>query len=137
MMTLPIRLSPGQDLRKAIELAVSAQGCEAAFVLSGIGSLAPAFIRFAGADQVQRIDGDVELLAMSGTVSRQGSHLHAALADPGGRVLGGHLGHGCIVRTTVELVLLLLREWTFSRKPDPLTGFNELAIEPRAPETGS
>ncbi|HBU19215.1 PPC domain-containing DNA-binding protein, partial [Hydrogenophaga sp.] len=51
MKTLPIRLTPGQDLREALEAAVRAQGCQAAFVLSGIGSLVDARIRFAGADE--------------------------------------------------------------------------------------
>lgn len=37
MKTLPIRLTPGQDLRQAIEAAVRSQNCCAAFVLSGIG----------------------------------------------------------------------------------------------------
>jgi len=48
MKTLPLRLTPGQDLREALEAAVRAQGCQAAFVLSGIGSLVDARIRFAG-----------------------------------------------------------------------------------------
>ena len=30
MQTLPIRLTPGQDLRQAIESAVRSQGCHAA-----------------------------------------------------------------------------------------------------------
>ena len=42
MQALPIRLTPGQDLRRAIEAVVRAQNCRAAFVLSGIGSLSDA-----------------------------------------------------------------------------------------------
>jgi predicted DNA-binding protein with PD1-like motif len=33
--------------------------------------------------------------------------------------MGGHVAHGCIVRTTAELVLLLLLEWSFEREFDP------------------
>ena len=36
MQTLPIRLTPGQDLRHALEAAVCSQNCRAAFVLSSI-----------------------------------------------------------------------------------------------------
>jgi len=54
MKTLPIRLTPGQDLRAALEAAVQAQNCRAAFVLSGIGSLSTAGIRLAGAAQPTR-----------------------------------------------------------------------------------
>ena len=53
MQTLPLRLLPGQDLRRALEAAVAERGCHAAFVLSGIGSLAPACVRFAGAPETQ------------------------------------------------------------------------------------
>jgi predicted DNA-binding protein with PD1-like motif len=35
MKTLPIRLTPGQDLRAALEAAVLAHHCRAAFVLGG------------------------------------------------------------------------------------------------------
>jgi predicted DNA-binding protein with PD1-like motif len=130
MTLLPIRLSPGQDLRVAIEEAVCSERADAAFALSGIGSLAPAFIRLAGGREAQLVDGDVELLALCGTIARKGrSHLHAVLADAQGRVVGGHIGRGCIVRTTVEALLLLLPEWSFTREFDPLTGFDELVID--------
>ena len=49
------------------------QGCRAAFVLSGIGSLADAGLRFAGADQPQRMTGATEILSLSGTVAINGS----------------------------------------------------------------
>lgn len=133
MKTLPIRLVPGQDLRLALEQTVRSQGCEAAFVLSGVGSLAPALLRLAGAQQAQRIEGDVELLTLSGTVAPDASHLHAALADADGRVFGGHLGRGCLVRTTAEVLLVLLGNWSFERTPDPATGFAELVVRQREP----
>ncbi|MDP2023627.1 MAG: DUF296 domain-containing protein, partial [Hydrogenophaga sp.] len=63
MKTFPIRLIPGQDLREALEAAVRAQGCQAAFVLSGVGSLVDARVRFAGADEPLCICGDSEILS--------------------------------------------------------------------------
>ncbi len=47
-----------------------------------------------------------------------------------GRVSGGHVSYGCIVRTTAEVLLLLLPEWSFSREPDSATGFAELVVRP-------
>jgi uncharacterized protein len=136
MKTLPIRLSPGQDLRLAIEAAVRSQNCRAAFVLSGIGSLSDAGLRFAGAEQPQRLTGDTEILSLSGTVAFDGlhssSHLHMALSTAIGEVLGGHVAPGCIVRTTAEVLLALLPEWEFSREPDALTGYDELVVRARA-----
>lgn len=136
MQTLPIRLSPGEDLRTAIEAAVRGANCRAAFVLSGIGSLSSAGLRFAGAEQPRRLTGDMEILSLSGTVAfngtgegaRSSSHLHMALSTATGEVLGGHVAPGCVVRTTAEVLLALLPEWEFSREPDEATGYQELEI---------
>jgi predicted DNA-binding protein with PD1-like motif len=103
----------------------------AAFVVSGIGSLRPAFIRLAGAEETLCVDGDVELLSLSGTIASNGSHLHLSVADAAGRVTGGHAAYGCIVRTTAELLLALLPAWHFSREADAATGYAELQIRPR------
>lgn len=135
MKTFPIRLTPGQDLRAALEAAVLSQNCRAAFVLSGIGSLSTAGIRLAGADQPTRLSGDMEILTLSGTVAANGgktsSHLHMALSTTTGQVLGGHVAPGCIVRTTAEVLLALLPDWQFSREPDAQTGYDELVARAR------
>jgi predicted DNA-binding protein with PD1-like motif len=131
MKTLPIRMSPGEDVRKALEAAVAARGGTAAFVLSGIGSLSTASIRFAGRAQAETRTGDLEILTLAGTVAGPESHVHASLADADGVVFGGHLGYGSIVRTTCEILLALLGEWDFSREHDTDTGYRELAIRPR------
>ena len=135
MKTFPIRLTPGQDLRTALEAAVHSQNCRAAFVLSGIGSLATAGIRFAGAAQPELLTGDMEILSLSGTVAVDGpkssSHLHIALSTSTGQVLGGHVAAGCIVRTTAEVLLALLPEWQFAREPDAATGYAELVVRAR------
>ncbi|MEJ8859481.1 PPC domain-containing DNA-binding protein [Variovorax robiniae] len=134
MRMLPVRLHPGDDLRRALEVVVAGEGAAAAFVLSGIGSLRPAMIRLAGAEEVTVIDADTELLTLSGTIAAQvvpgpgSSHLHLSVADAQGRVIGGHAGYGCIVRTTAEVLLALLPGWHFSREIDPVTGWAELAV---------
>jgi predicted DNA-binding protein with PD1-like motif len=124
----PLRLTPGQDLRGALEAAVAGQACRAAFVVSGIGSLRPACIRLAGAPEPLRLDGDTEILSLSGTIAINGSHLHISVARVDGTVLGGHAAYGCIVRTTAEVLLALLPEWQFTRAPDAATGYEELVI---------
>lgn len=120
------------DANAALEAAVQSQDCGAAFVLSGIGSLSNAGIRFAGADQPKRLTGDMEILCLSGSVAFDGvkssSHLHMALSTATGQVLGGHVAAGCIVRTTAEVLLALLPEWDFAREPDAATGHDELVV---------
>jgi predicted DNA-binding protein with PD1-like motif len=54
-----------------------------------------------------------------------------SLATAAGEVVGGHVMHGCIVRTTAEVLLGLLDEWEFSRELDELTGFAELVVSPK------
>lgn len=136
MKTFPIRLTPGQDLRAALEAAVQSQNCRAAFVLSGIGSLSTAGIRLAGADQLTRLTGCMEILTLSGTVVVDGgkasSHMHMAVSTATGQVLGGHVAPGCIVRTTAEVLLALLPDWQFSREPDFDTGYDELVVRVRS-----
>ena len=132
MKTLPLRLSPGVDLRAALDAALAATGFEAAFVASGIGSLREARVRFAGRDAPHHALGDLEILTLSGTLGVGGSHLHASLSDADGRVFGGHVAPGCIVRTTAEILLVLLDDVRFTREPDAATGYAELRIAPRS-----
>src|SRR2546429_9063691 len=89
MRTLAWRLLPGQDLRRALEAVVAERGCRAAFVLSGIGSLAPACVRFAGAEQTRTLDGATEILTLSGTIAVNGPHLPVSLAQANGEGVGG------------------------------------------------
>ena len=136
MKTLPIRLIPGQDLRAALEAAVREQGCQAAFVISGIGSLSDARIRFAGVDPAEVLGGDSEILSLCGTVGvdedgRSHSHLHMSVSTASGAVFGGHVVPGCRVRTTAEVLLGLLPDWVFTREADAATGFAELVVKAR------
>lgn len=127
---LPIRLSPGDDLRAALERTIIDRGVEAAFVVGGVGSLDGAHLRYAGMDGPERLTGDIEIVSLSGTLSAAGSHLHAVLSMPDGRVLGGHISPGCRVRTTAEVLLAVLPGYRFSRAVDAATGYAELVIRP-------
>lgn len=127
---LPLRLHPGDDLREALCATVAAHGCTAAFVLCGIGSLRAARIRPAGLPRALALDADLELLTLSGSIAANGAHLHLSVADAAGRVTGGHVAPGCIVRTTAEILLALLPGWHLERAHDPATGFAELDVAP-------
>jgi len=129
MQTLPLRLRPGDDLRGAVVAALLASGHKAGFVLQGIGSLSVAQLRYAGQPQATALHGDLEILTLAGSIAPDGAHLHMAVSDARGQVLGGHVGPGCVVRTTAELLLALLPERRFTREHDPLTGYPELKID--------
>jgi uncharacterized protein len=132
MEALPLRLSPGTDLRTALESVVATRSRHAVVLVSGIGSLDKARLRLAGATEPDTLHGDLEILTLAGTIALNGSHLHMSVANSEGRVIGGHVAYGCTVRTTAEVLLLLLPEWSFSRELDPTTGFAELVIRREA-----
>ena len=132
MKVVPLRLQPGNDLRQALETWMGEQQEQAGFVISAVGSLSVAQLRLAGASEATVIQGELEILSLSGTLSPDGAHLHIAVADRRGTVIGGHLCAGSLVRTTAELVIGLLPDWQFSRELDPATGYPELRITPQA-----
>jgi predicted DNA-binding protein with PD1-like motif len=128
-LMLPLRLVPGDDLRRSLEEAVRDVALAGAFVVSGIGSLRVAVLRYAGSQQSTRIEADLELLSLAGSVCGDGTHLHAVVADAHGRVLGGHLCPGSLVRTTAEILLMVMpAEQHLSRTHDAATGYSELVI---------
>ena len=131
MKVVPLRLQPGDDLRLALEAWMGAQQEQAVCVISAVGSLSLAQLRLAGASQATAIRGELEILTLSGTLSADGAHLHIAIANSRGGVIGGHLCASSLVRTTAELVIGLLPEWRFRRELDPVTGHAELRISPQ------
>jgi uncharacterized protein len=130
---LPLRFAAGTDLRAALAAILAEQNCEAGFVLQAIGSLSTARIRFAGKDTIDELHGDLEILTLAGSLSTDGVHLHISVSDAVGRVTGGHMGEGCIVRTTAEVLVGLLTGHRFTRAHDAQTGYPELVISERAP----
>ena len=130
-----LRLLPGDDLRLSLEGAFAglakAHGINAACIVSAVGSLSRAVLRYADKPSGSDINAPLELLMLSGTLSPDGAHLHASVADETGEVRGGHLMAGSIVRTTAEVVIALLPGWEFRRELDAATGFNELQARPR------
>ncbi len=133
MQTWVLRLAPGVDLSEALREAGLENGWTAAFVLSGVGSLTGAALRFADQSETSPVAGPLELVSLSGTLSIDGPHLHASVSDARGHVLGGHLRPGSTVRTTAEVLVAVLPDVVFRRHPDPRTGYRELVVEQREP----
>lgn len=128
LRVVSLRLAPGEDLRAHLEAVTAARGLTAGCVIAAVGSLSKAFIRLADDLAPSEFDGPFEIVSLSGTLSPDGPHLHIAVADANGIVIGGHLGMGSIVHTTVELVIGELGGLTFAREPDSRTGYRELVI---------
>ncbi len=129
--TYAIRLLPGQDLKREIDALVRSEKWDAACILTGVGSLDRAAIRFADAEVAEILEGPLEIVSLGGTLSQDGSHLHISVGDSAGVVSAGHLTEGAVIYTTAEVVLGVLPEWSFTRDLDPATGFVELSVRRR------
>lgn len=126
-----VRLAPGTDPRGELERYATAHGLRAAAVVSAVGSLDVAMIRMADEKQARKVEGPLEVVSLSGTISPDGAHLHISVSDRAGQTIGGHLSEGSMVRTTLEVVLVELTDLQFSRELDSETGYKELRIAPR------
>jgi uncharacterized protein len=123
------RLTQGNDLKASVLAYVKANSINAGSLLSCAGCLTTARIRLADESQSLTLDGPLEILTLSGTLTADHIHLHISVADKNGRVFGGHLMDGNIVSYTAEICLLSFTEQHFSREYDALTGFDELVVD--------
>lgn len=128
MKPIAIRLSGGDDLKRSIAKIAADNLIKAGCIINAVGSLEKAIIRLAGARKNIKLDKDLEIISLIGTVSTNGLHIHIAVSDEDGKVYGGDLRDGCIVRTTTELAIAKFDSLNFKREPDQKTGFDELVI---------
>ncbi|MGD1908078.1 MAG: PPC domain-containing DNA-binding protein [Leptolyngbyaceae cyanobacterium] len=128
MNALALRLSPGEDLKQALLNYCRGHSVDAACILSGIGSLRRGMIRFANQPEGTLLEEKLEIISLAGTVSQQGAHLHIAVSDQQGQVIGGHLMEGSLIYTTAEIMIGVIPYLIFKREFDPITGCQELHI---------
>jgi uncharacterized protein len=127
------RLRPGDDLLESIHSYASAHHLHAAVVLTAVGSLTHASIRYANQPDAAQSSGHFEIVSLVGTVEEGGEHLHLSLAAENGMMIGGHLMPGCKIYTTGEIALGELQGARFTREVDKEgSGWEELKIYPAA-----
>lgn len=133
MKTSALRLKPGSDVWRELVQIGSQGDLKAGAVVSLVGSLTQAAIRFADAPNATILQGPFEIVSATGTVSATGIHVHVSISDKAGTVLGGHLCEGSSVYTTAEVVVVdLSDEWNFERVEDSDTGYLELKVSARS-----
>ena len=126
-----IRMKPGEDLKLSLQNFVLSSKIEAGWIFSGVGSLTKYHLRFANQPQGKSSEGFFEIISLSGSLSMHGSHLHIAIADMQGNLIGGHLLDGCIIYTTAEIIIGETGTLVFTRERDNTTTWNELHIRNR------
>jgi len=129
MKQITKRLKSGEDLREEIVKLVRDNNVQAGVVISIVGGLSKANFRMGDGKTVNSWDESLEIVSGTGTVSQDNCHIHISASDIDGKVIGGHLKPGCIVKETVEIVLLAFEDVTYKREPDEDTGYDELVIK--------
>lgn len=131
MSIFPLRLLPEMDLREELEKIVVEHRWPSCWIITGMGSLSQVSLRFAGSSENRLLSGTWEICSLSGTLCIDGVHLHMVVSNENGQTIGGHVGHGNIIRTTAEVVLGFSASYKFSRSLDEKTGFAELVVQER------
>jgi predicted DNA-binding protein with PD1-like motif len=90
MRTIALRLRPGADLKGELLALPARERVQAGWVLTCVGSLSRVRLRLAGGAEYATWQGAFEIVALTGTLSPDGGHLHLAVADHQGRTVGGH-----------------------------------------------
>ena len=126
-----LRLLPQQEVLSALRDFIRLNGLRAAWISGCVGSLSDVAFRFAGREETTLLSGKFEVVSLIGTLEKGGEHLHLSIADENGQMTGGHVMEGCLVRTTLELVIGELSEISFSRQPCTHSGYDELFVTPR------
>ncbi|MCD9538821.1 PPC domain-containing DNA-binding protein [Photobacterium carnosum] len=122
------RLLKGDDLHHSLLEFIQLNKIQSGSLLTGVGCLSQAKIRLANEQKILHLDGPLEIISLSGTLTLKHVHIHISVADGEGRVYGGHLVSGCIVSYTAELCMIEYNNLNFKCEYDHQTGFDELVI---------
>ena len=128
LRTHAFRLKPGEDLKKEIEAFVQANHIHAGWIMTCVGSLTQAHLRFANQPAETKETGHFEIASLVGTVSINGSHLHMSVSDSRGKTIGGHLLDENTIYTTAEIVIGEGAQLIFTREKDRSTPWEELEV---------
>jgi hypothetical protein len=131
MKIFALRLKPNQDLKESLKNFVISNNIEAGFILTTVGSLKQATLRFANQNDSKVLQDKFEIVSLVGTLSTHGIHLHISISDKDGKTIGGHLEKGCLIYTTAEIVIGVSKDFIFVRTLDENTGYKELEIQPK------
>lgn len=125
-----LRLHPNQDLKQEIGAFAKANNIQAGYIITCVGSLKKANLRFANQPGPTTWEENFEIVSLVGTLGADsGVHLHISISDGMGKTIGGHLMDDNLIYTTAEIIIGEVLDVNFSRRLDSLTTYNELFIE--------
>lgn len=125
---IAVRLTKGDDLKLALQQLVSQHQIRAGSIASCVGCFSHLTLRLAGASETLQLNEPLEIVSVMGTLTPDHQHVHLSVSRVDGSVIGGHLMEGCLIDTTGELIIHKYETLSFSREPDPTTGYTELKV---------
>ena len=105
MQTHSLKLSPESDLKNSIK-EYSRLNNLYGYVLGVVGNLRKVCILCPGNQEINKFEGNLEIVSLNGNFHNGDIHLHLSFADNGCNVFGGHLEEGCIVKKGTDILLL-------------------------------
>jgi hypothetical protein len=126
-----LRLKPGQDLLTELKEFAKSRDLKAGSILSAVGSLTKVTLRYANQPKGTTREGHFEIVSLTGMISKDSLHLHAAVSDSSGNTIGGHLTGENLIYTTLEISIAEYEDYQFIREKDQTFGYDELVVKPK------
>ena len=104
-----LKLSPESDLINSIK-EYSLSNNLYGYVSGVVGNLRTVCIQCPGNQEINKFEGNLEIVSLNGHFNKGDVHLHLSFADEGCNVFGGHLEEGCIVKKGTDILLLSFEE---------------------------
>ena len=100
-----LKLSPESDLKNSI-LEYSFANNLYGYISGVVGNLKKVCIQCPGNQEINKFEGNLEIVSLNGHFNKGDVHLHLSFADEGCNVFGGHLEEGCIVKKGTDILLI-------------------------------
>jgi len=97
-----LKLFPESDLINSIK-EYSLSNNLYGYVSGVVGNLRTVCIQCPGNQEINKFEGNLEIVSLNGHFNKGDVHLHLSFADEGCNVFGGHLEEGCIVKKGTDI----------------------------------
>ena len=125
MQSHSLKLTPNSDLIICIK-EFSFSNNLYGYVSGVVGNLSRACIQCPGNQEINKFEGNLEILSLNGHFNNGDVHLHLSFADERCNVFGGHLEEGSIVKKGTDIFLV-----SFENKTINISNQNLYLNQPR------
>ena len=106
-----LKLSPESDLINSIK-EYSLSNNLYGYVSGVVGNLRTVCIQCPGDQEINKFEGNLEIVSLNGHFNNGDVHIHLSFADEGCNVFGGHLEEGSIVLKGTDILLVSFENHT-------------------------